>query len=213
MASQLSRLVFGASLILLAQGGCEKNDPKYTKGEFATAMGEATCRWSFSCCDGIERQRVVGDVQDESECVTQVTARYTELYRDAGTEEWSGTGAVACADEIEAAADTCPRGFDPDAAHGECTLVAATLEPGDLCSNTWDCSTKFCKGGVCANPLPDGSPCEEAEPCASGLRCISGTCQSLQPDGAECQAGDQCISGACGAGQCVTSANYTCDGR
>jgi len=116
-------------------------------------------------------------------------------------------------DAVLGAAETCPRSYDPALEIDSRELVSPSKQAGDLCQNTWDCAIRFCKSGVCANPLPSGSSCAAGEPCQSGLRCINGACSVLQPDGAMCTAGSECFSGACGAGKCVVMPSYTCDGE
>jgi hypothetical protein len=138
---------------------------------------------------------------------------YLSYYRDVEAAQWNAKDAVGCIDQINQALADCPANFDATAEADRCNLVASTKGPGDMCKNSWDCSTQFCKSGVCANPLPEGTTCAEGDRCAAGLRCVNGECKGLQPDGASCTIGTECISGACGGGKCVVSANYTCDGK
>jgi len=94
----------------------------------------------------------------------------------------------------------------------ECEVVSPTQQPGDACTHSWECTTHFCKGTVCANPITAGGSCAAGEPCEGSLVCVVGVCQALQPDGAICTVGTECMSGACGAGECYNSEKYTCDG-
>lgn len=190
-----------------------EEDKKYDKNEFALALAEATCTWVDSCCDAPERDTLLGSGVDRTGCIADKRSDYATYFRDASPEQWNDDEAVSCVDAISELASSCPRAFDADREVDKCNLVTPNKNPGDMCDNSWDCTTKFCKSGVCANPLPENSSCTEGERCMEGLKCVSGTCTGLQPDGAACATGAECISGACGGGQCVVSEKYTCDGQ
>jgi hypothetical protein len=209
-------------VVAICLTGCTtEKDTGLSKNDFAMEMAQATCNWLFHCCDGSEREdlgkgnwsQYWQDVSTEAVCASKLSTKYFDQFRDAQASAWSTGAARSCIDGILESATSCPRSFDPDSALTQCNLVTATKSPGDMCQNTWECTTKFCKSGVCANPLKEGSTCSEKEPCTGGTRCLSGTCSALQPDNASCKQGLECISGACGGGKCVVSTTFTCDGK
>jgi hypothetical protein len=211
----MRRMSAAVALVLFAAlPGCwiEEEETSIGMGEFPSLMAEASCTWIFACCDTVERQTVTTATTQQG-CVQQLRQSYQSQFQGAVSERWNGSVARGVVDAVRGSAETCPRSFDPADQIAASELVSFTKQAGDLCQNTWDCSTKFCKSGVCANPLPSGSSCAAGEPCKQGLRCTNGTCSVLQPDGAQCAVGTECISGACGAGKCVVSATYTCDGQ
>ena len=197
----------------LIGAGCVPEDPQTSKLDFPASMAEAVCRWMATCCDAAEQTGMPGGGIDASTCASQLTTQYRTLFNDAEASRWDANAARELVDSVLEAAGSCPRAYDPADDLGQRELVTPTKQPGDMCTSTWDCSTKFCKSGVCANPLPAGSTCSSGEPCATGLRCIKGLCSELQPDGAVCTIGAECYSGACGGGKCVVLSTYTCDGK
>lgn len=210
----MSRAVIGLALgAILVSMGCTPEDPQTTKEEFPTKMAEAACRWITGCCDSAEQTSIPGGGLDMAACSSQLTTQYRTMFSGASEALWDGVAAQGLVDTVLEAATTCPRAFDPDNEMAARELVTPTKQPGDPCENTWDCSTKFCKNTVCANPLPSGSSCAAGEPCASGLRCIGGSCKELQPDGSQCTDGFECYSGSCAAGKCLVTQTYTCDGK
>jgi hypothetical protein len=201
------------TLLTLTLAGCfEEEEKTYDKNELAQALAEAECDWIFACCDSAEQDTKLGSGTSQSACVSSARSKYADLFRDADPEKWSGSAAAACLGTVRSAAESCPRAFDPVMEIDKCEMVAPDKKPGDLCQTSWDCTTKFCRSGTCANPLPDGSQCAPGDVCQTGLKCVNSTCVGLQPDGAACTVGDECYSGACGAGKCIASAKYTCDG-
>jgi hypothetical protein len=209
----MTRAVIGLALgAILVSMGCTPEDPQTTKEEFPTKMAEAVCRWITGCCDSAEQTSIPGGGLDLGACSSQLATQYRTMFSSASEDLWNGLTAQELVDDVLEAATTCPRAFDPNVEMGSKELVTPTKQPGDLCENTWDCSTKFCKSGVCANPLPSGSSCAAGEPCADGLRCIEDSCKELQPDGAKCTVGAECYTGACLAGKCAMGP-YTCDGE
>lgn len=205
-------LILTLPVVVLGPPACTPEDPTVSKAAFPAAMAEAVCRWVTACCDQAEQQSQPGS-GSEAACQSQVSSQYANLFQGADAELWNGTEAQSLVDQINRAAEECPKAFDPAYEVAKRTLVEPTKQPGDKCTDTWDCSTKFCLNGVCANPLAKDEACDQGEPCVAGLRCLSGVCSELQPDGAQCTTGAECISGACGGGQCVVSPTYTCDGK
>ena len=57
--------------------------------------------------------------------------------------------------------------------------------------------------GACSGQ-PDGTPCEDGDPCNGQESCVAGTCQrgGPAPDGTACSIGDPCNPGLCTAGSC-----------
>jgi hypothetical protein len=207
----LAALALSISLISFA--GCIEDDPEYNTTDFAHRMAEASCSYIFTCCDSAETETLLGSGASESGCITTMRSTYLSYYRDVDAAQWNAKDAVGCIDQINQALEGCPRNYDVTAEADQCNLVTPTKNAGDLCENSWDCSTQFCKSGVCANPLPEGATCTEEDRCETGVYCVNGTCKGLQPDGAVCTVGTECISGACGNGECVQSKTYTCDGE
>jgi len=189
--------------------GCTTEDPGITKEGFASAAAQATCNWVFACCDSAERTNYGSD---QSSCIASMSTTYTALYKDADPQAWDPKMARAQVDSVQGAAQSCPKSYDPTEILST-GIVVPNAGPGDTCTNAWQCTTRFCKGTVCANPIKEGGLCSAGEPCAAGLRCVVDTCKPLQPDGAACVDGTECISGACGGGKCVNSPTYTCDGK
>lgn len=211
----MHRMAVALALVLFASlPSCfmTEEDTSIVKEDFPQQMAEASCTWIFACCDTAERQTVTS-ATNQAGCVQQLRQSYQSQFLGADPGRWNGDVARAVVDAVRGAVETCPRSYDPAEELATRELVSPTKQAGDLCQNTWDCTTTFCKSGVCANPLPSGSSCAAGEPCQSGLRCITGTCSVLQPDGALCATGTECISGACGGGKCVVSPTYTCDGQ
>jgi len=200
-------------MMCLALWGCIAEDPTLNKEQFSSSMAKAVCSWVFKCCDSAERKSYAGTATDEAGCAVQLTSTYLSLYQTADPAAWMSDAAVAAVQDMQQKALKCDRGFDPSANLASYTLVLAKRIPGDPCATTWECTSKFCRTGTCANPLTAGATCTATEPCVAPLRCISSTCKALQPDGSSCIKGEECMSGACGAGQCVNSLTYTCDGK
>ncbi len=200
-----------SALIALA-AGCVAEDPGITKEGFAQAAAQAVCTWAFTCCDAMEQKAVAGNATDQSSCQVNLATTYAALYQTADPKAWDPKAARAQVDAVLGAAKSCPKAYDPMTVLST-GIVLPNAGPGDTCSNTWQCTTKFCKGTVCANPIKAGGTCSANEPCELGLRCVVDTCKPLQPDGAACVDGTECISGACGGGKCVNSPTYTCDGK
>jgi hypothetical protein len=196
---------------------CATEDPGLTKDFFPQAAAKAACAWIFACCDTSEQKLFAGNATDEVSCTSNLTTTYLNLYATADPNAWDPKAARAVVDTIQAASagKACPKAFDPGATLAAAQIVTATKIPGKSCTNQWECTTHFCKNGVCALLGDLNEPCASNDQCdqQKKLRCIQGTCQGLQPDGAKCATGNECISGACGGGQCVNSANYTCDGK
>jgi hypothetical protein len=208
------RILAALLVAVLALPACLEDEPKkYDKDEFAIELAQRACAWIYACCDTAEKETLLGAGATEASCVSTMTTTYSSLVADARDEDWNGTEAASCIDGIDETTATCPKSFDIAEELDDCKLVEATKQPGDMCESSWECTTKFCKSGVCANPLPKGSSCAAGERCAAGLKCINGECSGLQPDGSACTTGDECISGTCGGGKCVVSATYTCDGE
>lgn len=196
-----------------ALSACFEEEPKsYDKNKFAGQLAEVACMWAFACCDSAEQASWLGSSMNQTSCVSTLRARYDSLFASANEDQWQGQDAASCIDSLQDLSASCPRAFDIDTEMDKCTLVKWTMEPGDLCQSNWDCSTKFCKNGVCAKPLAKGSQCAAGDRCDTDLKCVNGTCVGLQPDGAVCTDGSECYSGACAGGKCVSLANYTCDG-
>lgn len=189
------------------------SDPVVDKAQFPTQIAQAVCRWYFACCDIAERGNLKMTAATELECVSQLSASYAMAYQSADATRWDGKQGLACVEKVQAASTSCPKAYDPASDVAACSMITPTAGPGYPCASNWECTTKFCKSGVCAVAIPAGYECKPDEPCAAGLRCIEGKCKALQPDGAACTFGTECYSGACGGGQCVNSPNYTCDGR
>ena len=169
---------------VFALSACFEEEPKkYNKEEFASELAQAACVWIFACCDTPEKETLLGAGATEATCVSTLTAQYSSFVADASEDDWNKSEAVSCVDGIAEATSTCQRAFDVDSELDKCKLVEATQQPGDMCQSSWECTTKFCKSGVCANPLPDGSTCAAGERCAAGLKCVVGVCAGLQPDG------------------------------
>jgi hypothetical protein len=202
------------SVLVALAAGCTTEDPGITKEGFAQAAAQAVCTWAFACCDAAEQKSVAGAASDQSSCTVNLTATYAALYVDADVKDWDPKAARAQVDTVLAAAKNCPKAFDAMAILSM-GIVVPSKGPGDSCTNTWQCTTRFCKNTVCANPIKAGGSCSAGEPCEPGVRCVGdpGVCKALQPDGAACVNGNECISGACGGGQCVNSPTYTCDGK
>jgi len=198
---------------VLTLSACFEEEPKsYDKNEFAGQLAEVACTWAFACCDSAEQATWLGSSMNQASCVSTLSASYVSLFGSASPDQWQGQDAAACIESLQELSASCPRAFDIDAEMDKCTLVKWTMEPGDLCQSNWDCSTKFCKNGVCAKPLASGSQCAAGDRCGTDLKCVNGTCVGLQPDGAACTDGSECYTGACAGGKCVSLANYTCDG-
>lgn len=196
------------------------DDAGYNQSQFASELAKASCRWIFACCDAAEQQaKGSGTTWTETDCITQKTTAYLTTYQSADAKVWNGQAARDCVVAVQDKATKCPRSFDVDTQVSSCQFVAATKKPGDYCSNTWDCTTKFCKigtgdtQGVCANPLAENMACTAGEPCATGLRCAGGKCSALKVDGSSCSSGDECYAGGCVAGVCKVVPTYTCDGQ
>jgi hypothetical protein len=210
---KISVLLGSVFLSLGIFSGCGKEDPGYSKNDFAAEVATASCRWVYACCDSSEQKDYLKVTQDESACVKQITTQYLDLYSSADPKIWNSQEAKACTGQIQESSKTCPKAYDPAVAVDKCPLVNPTKNPGDSCATTWECTTKFCRLGTCANPITEGNSCQGNEPCAGDLRCINGVCKALQPDNAVCTQGRECYSGACGGGKCIVSSTYTCDGR
>lgn len=189
------------------------DDPGYNNSQFASELAKVSCDWIFACCDSAEQLVKANNATTKSDCIAQKTAGYITVYQSADAKSWNAQSARDCVLAVESKGAKCPRAFDPDTEVGTCQFVLATKKPGDFCSNRWECTTKFCKNGVCANPLADGMACQVDEPCASPLRCANGKCGALKVDGSSCVAGDECYTGACVAGVCKVVPTYTCDGQ
>lgn len=205
-------MIITISLGCLVAGGCSLEDPGYSKDEFAQEMARAACGWVFSCCDNAEQSQF-STSSTEAGCRSQMRSGYSSLFLDADPQAWNPEDAFACVVALDDQVLQCPHSFDLSKYLEGCNVVAPSKNPGDFCESLWDCSTRFCKNGVCANPLPAGAKCSEEEPCQGDLRCLVGECQALEVDGAACTTGQECISGACGGGKCVVSSTYTCDGK
>ncbi len=195
----------------LTFSGCTLEDPGFSKDEFAQEMARAACGWVFTCCDSAE-QGEFSAASTETGCRSQMRSGYTALFSDADPQAWNMEDAYECVASLDELVDQCPHSLDLSKYLEGCNVVSASKNPGDFCESLWDCSTRFCKNGVCANPLPAGAKCNVEEPCAGDLRCLVGECRALEVDGAACTTGQECISGACGGGKCVVSSTYTCDG-
>jgi hypothetical protein len=189
------------------------DDPGFNQGQFATEAAKSYCRWVYACCDAAEQKDRSPGGGTQTACEASMTTTYLNLYQSADPTLWNGKAAKDCVAKLDATGATCPRNFDGTAQLIACPIVPATKKPGDFCSNTWECTTQFCKNGVCANPLPENMACAATDPCQMGLRCIGGKCTTLKIDGAQCVKGEECMTGACGAGQCVNVPQYTCDGK
>ncbi len=212
-----------ATAFASAMVGCGSDDPPYEISDFAQDMAESYCAWAYgdatlkqtACCDGAE-QGVLAGAGSQAACVTETAAMYQQVFRKVQPEVWNGDAARACVHKVANLATTCERNFMmtmSSMVRNECGLVTSTKKPGDTCNDDWDCSTAFCKSGVCANPIPAGDPCVAGDICAENAICVNDVCKALQVDGAACGSGSECISGACGGGKCVNSQTYTCDGK
>jgi hypothetical protein len=193
---------------------CTPEDPGLSKDQFSQAAAQAACTWIFACCDTAEQKNFAGNATDKSSCVVNLSTTYAALYKDADIQAWDPKAAQAQVDTVSAAAKSCPKTYDPMAVLSK-NIVLPNANPGDSCTNSWQCTTRFCKGTVCANPIKSGGSCSAGEPCETNLRCVTSTntCQALKVDNSTCVAGNECISGACGGGQCINSPTYTCDGK
>lgn len=203
--------------------GCGTDDPPYEISDFSRDAAATYCAWVYgdtaleqtACCDTAEQGQQPG-AGSQASCVTEVLTDFQNMFQRVQPEAWNGGAAKSCVAQIAALAKTCGRNFEinaMDLVRNNCNLVTPTKQPGDTCTDNWDCSTAFCKSGVCANPIPNGDPCVDGDLCADKAVCTGGACKALQPDGAACTSGTECISGACGGGQCVNSSTYTCDGQ
>ncbi len=190
---------------------CTTEDPGIDKTQFPSAMAAAACSWAFTCCDAAEVKTLTTG-STEAACTAELTTTYNNLYANANPAAWSPKDARQVVLDVQAAAASCPRGFDPTSTLNGHQPVFPSKGPGDLCNNTFECSTHFCNKGTCANPLPAGSTCSATDPCASSNRCINGVCKALQMDGSSCTDSVECYSGACGGGKCLSNTDtYRCD--
>ena len=201
------------AFVVLSGFSCGTTEPPYTTQSFSRGLSEAVCEWVEACCDAAEVRNQPGDGVRVA-CESELYNGYQTWLSGLAEADFRGDGAQACVAALSQRASSCPRSFDPDELLRNCDFAVPSLQAGDSgCTDHWQCSTRFCKSGICTNPLALGRSCVGGEICAEGLRCIGGVCAALQPDGAFCQAGNECISGTCGGGECVVSTNYTCDGK
>lgn len=78
---------------------------------------------------------------------------------------------------------------------------------GAACSDGDSCTADQCLAGVCVGAvLPNGTACDDGNPCTVGDQCQSGVCMGANaPSGVVCPS-NSCSSGACnGSGSCVAS--------
>ena len=200
------------TLALLSCG----DDPGYNSGQFASELAKVHCDWIFSCCDSAaEQEQELGSKMTKSDCITKWTASYLDTYQSADPKAWNGQAARDCANVVANSTTTCPRTFDPAAKAFACPIVAATKSLGKLCTSAWECTSKFCKSGVCAEPFTDGMACGAGDVCAGSLRCAGGKCTGLKGEGLGCASSDECVSGQCSLGKCTydPAAPYFCDGK
>jgi hypothetical protein len=206
-------IVLLAAVALL--GSCTSEPPGIDKLSFPSALAKATCGWIYKCCDTAEQKAYLGT--SEADCTAQYATNYGQLFSTADDKTWNPHEAQAIVDEVNTAKQTCPKTVDVNSIIAAHQIVAASKRPGDICTNTWECTTRFCRQGTCANPLPENSPCQATEPCQSPLRCVtSGTasvCKALKPNDSACTSSSECYSGACDGTKCITSPTYSCDGK
>lgn len=221
--------MFTATVALaFTTASCGTTDAPYEVADFSAEMAQTYCDWIYgdgvdvkACCDSAEQGTQPG-AGNAAACLTEMTQTYNTMLKNIDPDAWSGGNASNCVRLVAELGKTCDRNFARNAAvlirGTKCNLVRATAIAGDICSDDWECKTRFCKrstaggSGVCANPLPDGAACVEGDVCDGDAVCAVDKCKALQPDGAVCVDGTECFSGACGAGKCINSSTYTCDG-
>lgn len=215
----IAALLFALSSFTTA---CTTEDPVYQIEQFTTDMAQAYCLWIYgdsasqspACCDSEEQKQQLGG-GSYSQCLSDMQQELSASLANIDPTLWRGNVAKACAATAVENALVCQRNYDLSfykLITAECELVTPEKNPGDICASSWDCTTRFCKSGVCANPLPEDSACVEGDLCQGDSRCIDSVCTAPQVDGAACTSGDECISGSCGGGVCVNTTKYSCDG-
>jgi RHS repeat-associated protein len=91
-------------------------------------------------------------------------------------------------------------------AAGQCAAGVA-LADGTLCGGDV-CAPQRCASGHCsaAVPAPNGTSCDDGDPCKAGATCQSGACNASSTNGFPCSDGDACngletcLNGACQPG-------------
>jgi hypothetical protein len=190
------------------------DDPGYDKTQFASEVAKVHCDWLFTCCDNAEQKDRV-TATTELECVSQMTTTYLGVYSSADARVWNAQAAKGCVDALATSASACSRGFDPSSVAFGCQIVPTSKTLGQLCNNAFECTSKFCKSNICAEPFTDGMTCTTGDVCAGALRCVGGKCTSRKPDGSSCTSSDECVSAQCGGGKCYydPAGAFTCDGK
>jgi hypothetical protein len=116
--------------------------------------------------------------------------------------------------------EQCDTGLDVGAFGNCCTATCQYASSSTLCRNAFNCDpAEFCTGSSETCPAnvtdPDGTPCNDNDPCATGKTCTAGICTNGTPlpAGTECNPPFECIAFECdGAGTCdIIYHNDPCD--
>ena len=186
------------------------SDEGLSQAEYPEKMAKVGCAHEFACCSPAERS--TSQYKSEAECITYVK-KIAGLIAIVPDENWSKTGAAEMLARLEGINDGCKRSVpDSELQRG---VFKSTKNPGDQCKHSWECPSLICRSGVCANLPKNGESCDSTGGCEGGLYCPfpASKCAPLLADGAKCFEDGDCKSNSCGAGECVTTQTYKCDGK
>lgn len=138
---------------------CTTEDPGIDKTQFPSAMAAAACSWAFTCCDAAEVKTLTTG-GTEAACTAELTTTYNNLYANANPAAWSPKDARQVVLDVQAAAASCPRGFNPASTLNGHQPVFPSKGPGNLCNNT------FSAARTSATRAPARTRCPQARPAA-----------------------------------------------
>jgi hypothetical protein len=217
---------------------CGTNQGCVTGADCASGVCVASLCVAPTCSDGVQNGTET-DVDCGGSCPPCADTKHCTVNADCATGHCFGYEpgtCVSCMDGVKDGNET-----DVDCGGTDCDLQGKVCDLGKGCAHGYDCATRYCPSGTCAEK-PNGQPCTSDGECASGA-CVGGTlccataCTKEVPsscgttglcvaDGASCAvygAGVSCGAPACsggavttsacdGAGNCVASAPKPCPG-